>query len=175
MQNQSIRIDPETDIRIECAEFDFSTRIKNGKICINRRDPDKKKMISLISDAMKARLFVAGWQLSKDLEGVRRTLKGSSEFTYYTYKEIKYVKIAIAYHGNKPIAILYEDGSQKYVLLQVFCKNTYRRNSITSFMIKNLFDSNRNYLIGKGNDASVPFWNKIQETRPNNYYKRWAF
>lgn len=80
--------------------------------------------------ALKAKLFVSGWQLSKDLQKIRNNKKSA-------FVDIYYVE-------NNPVAVLVVEFSygistlygEKFLPIQIFVKKQYRRNGIGTALIK---------------------------------------
>ena len=153
MQNLKVNL---SDIRIESAEFSPDSHTN-----------DKTKMISLINDALKSRLYVSGssWGLAKSLSGLRNELRMRISYNYN--------RISIAYYENIPVAVLLEysfDHNRCAICYEAFCKKDYRRNGILTELIKKSIQNNisSKFYVRKGSKESIQFWLKIKKAFNKN-------
>jgi hypothetical protein len=172
MRNQNIKIDPETDIRIESTEFNFNSHFNYElkSVIIKRNDPDKIRMVNLINDALKSRLYVAGanWSLAQTLSNLRSQLRMRTCYI----SSYSYIKISLAYHDNIPVAVLlgYSFCDERMINLEVFCKKKYRGNGILTELVKTAIEKNpdSDFFVTKGTKESIPFWRKMHQMYVNN-------
>lgn len=98
--------------------------------------------------ALKARLYVSGYQLSHVLRGIRDGgIIG---------------KVALHHdEGNTPVGVAVHITDRSFIGYEtmVFVRKSKRRQGIGSLLIKQL-NSPKNSFVGRGCSASRPFWKK---------------
>ena len=92
--------------------------------------------------ALKARLYVSGWQLSGDLVRIR---KGSVK-----------AQVALAYDpSGDPVGVSVREGNW----LNVFVRKSHRRNGVGTLLVEAL--KNEHIRAGYGIVGSLSFWDKV--------------
>ena len=106
---------------------------------IEYKDEDSKSAADI---ALKARLYVSGWALSKDLVEIR---KGSVK-----------AQVALAYDpSGAPVGVSVREGNW----ISVFVRKSHRRNGVGTLLVKAL--KNEHIRAGYGIVGSLSFWNKV--------------
>lgn len=98
--------------------------------------------------ALKARLYVSGYQLSHVLGGIR---DGGIIGKVALHYDESNIPLGVAVHITDRSFIGYET--------MIFVRKAKRRQGIGSLLIKQL-DSPKNGFVGRGCSASRPFWKK---------------
>lgn len=98
--------------------------------------------------ALKARLYVSGWMLSKELVEIRN----------YRSDYFKEYIIAIAFDNSLPISIVVSHPRQEAM---AFTRKSYRRKGIASNLINKFNIEIKRY--GDGITGSDKFWKRVTD------------
>ncbi len=121
------------------------------------RHTEKKKFKEFAGIALRARLYVSGWQLSQTLLDIR----DGDIYTKDTF--------VLAYDGDTPIGlcVMHHRNSWGCPVSSTFVRKSYRRRGIGTKMIAKALDNKRKkFMYGDGLWEAQAFFDKIPRATP---------